>query len=476
MLTRRQYLKLSAAGLAGVAGAQTLPNGVIAIRDDRPTVLMAAAADRTLSLPTEPNLSGFDTPHVSGWSLPTDSFNWTVDAPVAGEYSVVALIRGTGATIQISSDKAHTPPPTAVDTGWDRVSLGTVKLVRGAQTFILWAPKPGDGLELYSLELAAPQLAARVLDQARAMRSDTSWMRQAKYGLQFHWTAQSQPRTGPRKPYAEAARDFATRAFAETVHESGAGYVILSVSHPEFYFPAPIAAIDAAMPGRTARRDLVRDLIEELGRFGIRLMLDYHPGHGDWRDPNGWWARSSYNTNHPERFLANWCSITSEVGLRYGNGLAGWFFDDGRVYYPLAPDFRRLTAAAKVGNPRRLVCYNPSIYPRLTDFQDYSCGEGYGSLKAFDHLPAGASGVFSSGPQQGLQAHANFVLESDWCHAEPETAIPAPSIAKETFVADLSAAIARGIVPSINLEIYQDGGIGPASLDYLKALKAAVKS
>jgi hypothetical protein len=474
MLTRRQYLKLSAAGLAGVAGAQTLPNGITSIRDDRPTVLMSAAADRTLSLLTKPNLGGFETSHVNGWSQSTDTFNWTVDAPETGEYAVVALIRGTGATVRISSDKAHTPPPTAVDTEWDRVNLGTVNLVRGAQTFILWAPKPGDGLELYSLELSAPPLAARVLDQARAMRSDTSWMRQAKYGVQFHWTARSEPRTGPRKPYADAARDFAARAFAETVHESGAGYVIFSASDAEFYFPAPIGAIDAATPGRTARRDLVRDLIEELGRFGIRLMLSYHPGHGDWRDPNGWWARNSYSTSHPERFLAAWCAITSETGRRYGNGLAGWLFDDGPVYYALAPDFRRLTAAAKAGNPGRLVGYNPSLYPRLTDFQDYSCGEGYGSLKAFDHLPAGASGVFASGPQQGLQAHANFILESDWCHAKPETAIPAPSIAKETFVADASAAIARGIVPTINLEIYQDGGIGPASLDYLKALKAAV--
>ena len=281
MLTRRQYLKLSAAGLAGVAGAQTLRNGVIAIRDDRPTVLMGAAADRTLNLLAKPNLGGFETSQVTGWSQSTDSFNWTVDAAEAGEYAVVALIRGTGATVQISSDKAHTPPPTGVATGWDRVNLGTVNLVRGAQTFILWAPKPGDGLELYSLELTAPPLAARVLDQARAMRSDTSWMRQAKYGLQFHWTAQSEPRTGPNKPYAEAARDFPARAFAETVHESGAGYVLFSASHPEFYFPAPIAAIDAAMPGRTARRDLIHDLIEELGRFGIRLMLSYHPGHRD---------------------------------------------------------------------------------------------------------------------------------------------------------------------------------------------------
>jgi hypothetical protein len=33
----------------------------------------------------------------------------------------------------------------------------------------------------------------------------------------------------------------------------------------------------------------------------------------------------------------------------------------------------------------------------------------------------------------------------------------------------------HGVVPSVNLEIYQDIGVGEASLDYMKAAKQAIK-
>lgn len=186
--------------------------------------------------------------------------------------------------------------------------------------------------------------------------------------------------------------------------------------------------------------------------------------------------RCGHDPRNPERFLTNWCSSFGEAGRRYGSRLAGWFFDDSRVYYPLNPDFRRLSAAAKAGNPGRVICYNPWIWPRCTDFQDYFCGEGYGFLKVNENLPADGTGVFSRGPQQGLQAHTNFILESDWCHSKPETAIPLPKIPKETSISDVRSAIARGIVPSVNLEIYQDGGVGPTSIEYLRSLKAAVSA
>ena len=74
-----------------------------------------------------------------------------------------------------------------------------------------------------------------------------------------------------------------------------------------------------------------------------------------------------------------------EIGERY---------DDGCVYYPLNPDFRALGWAAKAGNPGRVICCNPWIWPRFTDFQDYFCGEGYGFLKSHEWLPDDGSGIF----------------------------------------------------------------------------------
>ena len=436
---------------------------------------MADAAELRGGLKVQPlDHGGAKRYQVSNWSSPQDSFVWTLDANQAGPVRITALIRGKGSAVELSAGSKTLRK--SLDCGWDRVDLGAVELSRGTNRIGLTAPQPGTKLELYSLEVVDPALGERLAGEARRVRSDTSWMRRAKYGVQFHWTSQSQPRSGPKKAYAEAVRDFPVEAFGRTVNETGAGYVILTTSHAEFYFPAPIAAIDAIMPGRTARRDLVRELVDELGKYGIRLILYFHAGHDHWREPDGWWVRSGFDPKNPETFLANWCAITSEVGRRYGSGLAGWFFDDGCLYYPLNPDFRRLSAAAKAGNPERVICYNPWIWPRFTDFQDYFCGEGYEFLKVTENLPADGSGIFSSGPQQGLQAHTNFILESNWPHDKADTPIPAPRIPKETFVRDMTQAIARGIVPSVNLEIYQNGGIGDASLEYMKALKAAVKA
>ena len=481
-LSRRSFLRSCAGGtFAGIGALLSFQNAhgqvvsaAIAVRDDRPTLLMGDAAVIHGGIKSVPPDHGAKRFHVSNWKGPDDSLTWTVDVPSHAEFAVTALIRGKAAQIELAG--GHKKLELPIDTGWNRVDLGTVSLSRGQRTLTLHAPNPGTDLELYSLELATPALKTSLLKEARALRSDTAWMRRAKYGLQFHWTSRSMPRHGKRKPYAEAVRDFPVKEFASTVNDAGAGYVILTTAHAEHYFPAPIKSIDRILPGRTTARDLVRDLIEALGAYGIHLLLYYNVGHDSWNVPDGWWVREGFNPERPEKFLANWCSIMDEVGERYGKDLAGWFYDDSCVYYPLNPDFRRLGRSAKRGNDERVICYNPWIWPRCADFQDYFCGEGYSFLKVRDYLPADGTGIFTGGPQQGLQAHTNFVLESDWCHERPESAIAPPNIPKETFLRDMLDGIAHGIVPSVNLEIYQGGGVSEISLDYMKAVKQAAKA
>jgi hypothetical protein len=61
-----------------------------------------------------------------------------------------------------------------------------------------------------------------------------------------------------------------------------------------------------------------------------------------------------------------------------------------------------------------------------------------------------------------------------WVHSGLNTEIPAPQYNKEQFVQDMKAGIAHGIVPSVNMEIYQDGGVGEASLEFMKAVKQSI--
>ncbi|MFO1529135.1 MAG: alpha-L-fucosidase [Kiritimatiellia bacterium] len=82
---------------------------------------------------------------------------------------------------------------------------------------------------------------------------------------------------------------FDAEAFAERMARTGAGFVVFTTSHAEQMFPAPLASLDAVLPGRTTRRDLVADLAAALERRGLRLMLYHHLGSS--RDPD--WLRAS---------------------------------------------------------------------------------------------------------------------------------------------------------------------------------------
>src|SRR5579862_3768627 len=377
-LNRRAFL----AGVAGMAAGRLNaqgngtpppgPSGPVTIKSDRPTLLLGDEAAITGGLRPGIVGDGCKRLQVRGWSTTDDSFTWQVDVPASGEFEVTALTKSKGAVLLLQCGDRKIER--LVSTAWDRIDMGRLNLSKGKHQISLRATTPTAEMEFYSLELIRPDFSNQLQEQAREMHSDTSWMRQAKYGLQFHWTSMSAPRRGERKPYAQACRDFPAKEFAEMVSSTGAGYVIITTSHAQHYFPAPIQAIDRIKPGRTSERDLVRDWIEALGAYDIKLMLYYHVGHDDWKQPDGWWRATGYDSKNPKPFLDNWTSITTEVGRRYGKGLAGWFFDDGCVYYPLNPDFRRLTEAAKTGYAGRLVCYNPWVLPRMTDFQDYLCG------------------------------------------------------------------------------------------------------
>ena len=253
---------------------------------------------------------------------------------------------------------------------------GQLLLVEGANTLTLSAaPLEGGAfeLEVFAVELVRSEVRERLHHQAVSMQSDMTWLRQAGYGFMNHWTQAIYPERGPRKPYDQAVRDFDVVRYANQVRQGGAGFVVLTTTHGPHYFPAPLAALDAILPGRTAKRDLVADLIDALGQRGIRLFLYYHIGAQS--DPE-WLRVSGFFDTDTSKLFGNWQKMIREAGERYGRGLAGWWFDDGAVnyYYRTAP-WPELSRAAKAGNPDRLIAYNSWFQPPVTEFQDYHCGE-----------------------------------------------------------------------------------------------------
>jgi hypothetical protein len=444
------------------------------VRPDDYTVLMAADAKRPPELkPFQAGAHGKF--HVTGWTQPEQPLEWEITVPEEDAYSVNVLLQRhgnqalrvevTGATQMVSGWA-----PASLR-GWTRQTLdGRLRLPAGKQRLVLKARSSNDtnrfNASVFSIELVRPAVREQLHLAALKLRSETRWLQECRYGLMCHWTSQSFPRRGERKPCDQAVRDFDVEGFAAQVEQTGAGFVVFTTSHAQHFFPAPLESLDQILPGRTARRDLVADLADALGRRGVKLFLYYHLGASSdsaWLNATGFWETDT------SRLFNKWTAMITEAGQRYGERLAGWWFDDGAVsyYYRSAP-WKRLATAGKAGHASRLIAFNPWELPSPTEFQDYWCGEGNADPSVGGLIPVGGDGRFKSGAHQGLQACATLITEEDWVHARKDTDIGPPKWNTPQLATLLQEFISRKNVPIFNLEIYQEGALSPKSVELFK--------
>jgi hypothetical protein len=435
---------------------------------------------------------------VWNWTRTDDSLTWKVHVPQAGSYSVTLLTANCGqmlidcklpsapaVTVKLASKLSNLTYTIAYRQAsasnlWMRNQVpGSLRLPAGDSEITLRAIAPVGqpfNLALFSVELVTPSYATVLSAEAAALRSSTRWMFDAKYGLMFTWTEASLPRTGPKKSYEEATRDFDVNAFADMVANTGAGFIVFATSWSSYYFPAPIQSWERVAPGHTTHRDLIADLAAALDKRHIKLMLYYHAG----RIQDSWWTREETDAMDHNAYFKAWEDQVREIGLRYGDKLAGWWFDDGiAFYYPMQAPWKAMTEAAKAGFSGRVIGYNAWILPRANDLQDYACGEGdfpdHLTPENNTELPIGGSGIFLSGPQKGLQATITLTNEGqDWGHVQPDTAIPPPRYSTPQMIDYIRQAMARRDVPVINLEVYQDGTPSPQAVEEFKAISAAI--
>lgn len=472
------------------------------------TVISVLPSDKTVLMAADARMEGplkVLWPHqakrywVSNWTSNGDSFTWKVRVPAAGSYSVALLAENCG---QLFIDcKLTSPGPVQVElasklgkltytigyrkasysNSWMRDEVpGMLRLPAGESEITLRAIAPAGeafNLALFSMELVKPAVARELSVEAAALRSSTQWMVNAKYGLMFTWNEATFPRTGPRKSFEEATRDFDVNAFADMVANTGAGFIVLTTSWSSYYFPAPIKSWEGLVPGHTTSRDLIADLADALAKRHIKLMLYYHAG----RSKDDWWSRAEVRAMDKDAYFKAWEEQIREIGLRYGDKLAGWWFDDAvAFYYPMQAPWRAMTDAAKAGYAGRVIGYNAWILPKATDLQDYACGEGDFPDRLTPEndaeLPVGGSGIYLSGPQKGLQATMTLTNEgTDWGHVTKDAEVPAPRYTNAQMIEYIRQAMARRDVPVINLEVYQDGSASQKAIDEFKAIKAAVE-
>jgi hypothetical protein len=319
--------------------------------------------------------------------------------------------------------------------------------------------------QVRSVELILPQVRAEISERARRQHANTDWMVKAKYGLMTHWTPFTQPRRGSKKPYCDAVRDFDVERYVQMVEETGAGYLVFTTGWGGFWFPGPIDAINGRMAGRGCERDLVMELADALAKRNRKLILYW--GGSPSRDFVEAWGSDL------QEFARNNAAFLTEVGTRYGKKVAGFFFDGGfeSRYYPYPYPYEMVTKAARTGNPDRVVSYNNWIFPKITDFQDYWIGESTHALLS----PPGREAFEPGGPQAGMQAHLNTFLDDfDWCHTKQDTDMLPPWHTTEEVVNYVKLCVREKTVPTINMSIYQDGTVSPATLDQMRAVSKAI--
>jgi alpha-L-fucosidase-like protein len=414
---------------------------------------------------------------------------WNITAPEGGEYDLfiscavprphfqLEVISGPSSVksdLKITEGVYH-----STEDGWyfnfERKRLdGRLHLTRGINPLTLQVSgtDSDEVVRLRCLEVLPVSASAEITaaeTSARADRASTDWFVKAGYGAMFHWTDFTQPREGTKKLYPDAVDVFDVNAFASLLEEMGAAYVIFTLNHAHPHCPAPIHAWEAVHPGWTTRRDLIGDIAGALEKNGIRLILYINsPVLTNFGNTG---ETGLYElTFSEEQFTEIHKNVLSEIGSRYGEKLAGYWFDSwyqSLAAYPDVP-IEAIYRYCKVGNPGRITAFNFWIFPVLTPWQDYWAGELNALQNPFE------SRYIRRGAGTGFQAHGMVSMLPSWVHGETGS-IPPPQFSTGDLIAQVKANMEHQAVTTINIGIYQDGTIERSSLDMMRQLRLAIR-
>lgn len=444
---------------------------------DNITYLMASGAQR----PDTTSVQSYGNPKHA-WLKSFDSseyVQWNVEAAASADYRVTMLLKTFSAaqSFKLEVVGGSAINFTIAESGWQREHVGVINVPAGLQTLKLTRTTNNGDIHLKSLELIEDAKYSAYQSRVTNFKSDASTFSNYKYGLMFQYGGWGFPQSGPAKTLDAQAADFNVNNFINMVKSTGAEYVIWSSTWWTYEINAPISELDTLLghSDRTSSRDLIGDIANALDAEGIGFYLYYHTGQDSHLGYNStdWWALNNWpssflstGTGDRDTFFNNWKVVIEAMGTRYGTKLDGWFFDDGLVYYP-AP-FEELGAAAKAGNPDRLISYNPWIVAHYTDFEDLSFGE---DCKA-EGAPTGGTGLYTSTGDKGVYGHCMPRMENDWGIRSANQTIGNPNFTAQSAYNIVSERAERKVPTSFNLMMYEDGTVSQDSLDVLTGMKS----
>ena len=351
---------------------------------------------------------------VHGFESPQDTVTWAVDVPKEDDYVVSVLFSKREQTqLEVNSGDSLLTAPSMLRTWdyrpffWRQELPGALHLNPGVNqiTFRLPDAKPatasaanresqrfGQGVteefHLFSIELGTAAARQGQVERAMAIRGDTSWMVDGKYGIFVHWSSQSRGFNIDEKRadwFQKSVEMFDVKVFADAIERTGAAWITFTATHQGFYWPGPNAAIDKVSPGRTTERDLLGEIIDELDKRGIRTLFYLHTGYNGY-DPKVWREALGANDADTKRFSDNVEAILRECSLRYGEKLMGFGYMDGALAwdYPLRPSWEGWARAIKAGNPKAVVGFSSNRGPTVSPFNELAVTDGGSEMRQID--------------------------------------------------------------------------------------------
>jgi hypothetical protein len=295
--------------------------------------------------------------------------------------------------------------------------------------------------------------------------ANTDWFHAAKYGVFMHFLP------GDEATFA-LVKAFDVQTLGRQLDTLGVGYFVLTLGQNSGYFVSPNAAYDrypGYAPGeRCSARDLPLEFHRVLAPKGIRLML-YLPCQTPNADAR---AQRAFGLPQGPRdqpidvaFARKWSQVIQEWSERYGQKVAGWWFDGAYAQVHFNETIAQLYRdAVKQGNPKAIVTFNPGVKViRHTQAEDYTAGE---LNEPFSVLPTGRW-------LEGSQWHALTYLGSNWSRRDTR-------YATEQWVGWVRAVAAKEGVVTLDLGPNWDPQAGPigsladAQMDQVKAIKTAL--
>ncbi|MBP2351804.1 hypothetical protein JOF29_002887 [Kribbella aluminosa] len=423
---------------------------------------------------------------MEGVGGPGHALSWQLTTGRSGRYQAAVLARGSRGQalhLEAPSTGSTASAPIAVD-GWDRIKLD-IHLPAGPTELRLWCDS-GHNVAVKAIELLHEDEMSEYDARLAAFRTSSAPLRaqfaRSRFGLMFQYGPWSYPHRGEKPSIDQHVAEFDVQKFADWIASTGAEYLIWSATWWTYELAAPAPSVNNIVrrSGLTADRDLIDELSHAVTDRGMLFFLYYHTGqdrHLGYKSTDWWraqqWPDAFSLTGRGDRqiFFDNCASVVSELGQRYGDRLSGWFIDDGLVFYP-AP-FERLAAAARAGNPRRLLSINSWIAPRYTDFQDIDFGEGSTGEPSYGSALVGGNGTRRAGPRAGLQEHGMLRLEDDWGVHEAGQHLDRAPYTESQLRSLIDSAHARSVPITLNMALWHPGVPDPASLELVRSVGRA---